>query len=71
MATHIDTLRHVLPQPSRRALLGGLAGAAAAAAVPVVAEASSDPHMAWEAELPALRAMTDALADYEDDAGEE
>ena len=46
MATHIDTLPHVLPQPSRRALLGGLAGA-------------DDPHPAWGAEERRRRAALD------------
>ena len=56
MATHIDTLPHVLPQPSRRALLGGIAGAAAVGAVPVTVEAATDPHPAWMAESRALYA---------------
>ena len=68
MATHIDTLPHVPPQPSRRALLGGLAGAAASVTVaPVAAEAAADPHLAWEAELPALRAACEAAEGREPD----
>ena len=53
-------------QHRRRDLLGRLAGAAAVAAVPTVAEAGTDPHPAWEAELPALRAACRAVEDDDD-----
>ena len=43
-------------QHRRRDLLGRLAGAAAVAAVPVTAEAATDPHPAWMAESRALYA---------------
>ena len=43
-------------QHRRRDLLGRLAGAAAAAAVPVAAETAADPHPAWMAESRALYA---------------
>ena len=66
MAAHIDTLPHVPSQPSRRALLGGLAGAAGLAAVPATAQAGTDPHLAWEAELPALQAACRAVEDDDD-----
>ena len=42
----VDTLPHVPPQPSRRALLGGIAGA-------------DDPHPAWGAEERRRRAALD------------
>ena len=53
-------------QHRRRDLLGRLAGAAAVAAVPTVAEAGTDPHPVWEAELPALQAACRAVEDDDD-----
>jgi hypothetical protein len=60
-------------QHRRRDLLGGIAGAAVAGtpvAAPALAGAAVDPHVEWERQLPALRAASEALANYEDDAGE-
>lgn len=70
MATHIDTLPHALSQPSRRELLGGLAGGMAVVAAPAAALASEDPHHAWARDLERVMVEWDASPDHSDEASD-